>query len=83
MIVMKFGGSSLADAERIRHVGKIVVAHLGESPVLVLSAMGETTDELMDAGQAALSGFPDSSTIAERHLRVLHEQFFLREGDVE
>jgi aspartate kinase len=54
VIVMKFGGSSLADADRIRHVGKIVKDQLARKPVVVLSAMGDTTDHLLDAAEEAL-----------------------------
>jgi aspartate kinase len=54
MIVMKFGGSSLANAERIRHVAEIVKVRLDKKPVLVLSAMGDTTDHLLEAGEIAL-----------------------------
>jgi aspartate kinase len=50
---MKFGGSSVADAERIRHVAGIVKTHLGRKPVVVLSAMGDTTDHLLEAGNEA------------------------------
>lgn len=73
MIIMKFGGSSLADAERIRHVGSIVNRHLEENPILVLSAMGKTTDDLIAAGQAALAGEADHTKIAERHLAIVSE----------
>lgn len=50
LIVQKFGGSSVADAERIRRVAGIIAdAHaLGDSPVVVLSARGDTTDTLLE-----------------------------------
>ena len=54
MIVMKFGGSSVADASRLRHVAEIVKSQLEKKPALVLSAMGDTTDHLLEAGDAAL-----------------------------
>ena len=54
MIVMKFGGSSVADAERLRHVAEIVSAYRGKNPAVVLSAMGDTTDHLLEAGDIAL-----------------------------
>ena len=38
-VVMKFGGSSVADAERMREVASIVLTFQEEMPVLVLSAM--------------------------------------------
>ena len=48
-VVMKFGGSSVADAERIkRAAGRIVAAREeGNNVVAVLSARGKTTDELV------------------------------------
>ncbi len=50
LIVQKFGGSSVADAERIGRVAGIIAdAHaVGDSPVVVLSAGGDTTDTLLD-----------------------------------
>ena len=54
MIVMKFGGSSLANADRICHVAEIIKTHLDRKPVVVLSAMGDTTDHLLEAGSKAL-----------------------------
>jgi len=55
VIVMKFGGSSVADAARLRHVGEIVQTQLYRKPALVLSAMGDTTDHLLEAGNLALT----------------------------
>jgi aspartate kinase len=48
-IVMKFGGTSVADAERLRTVAqRLVAAHeTGNRVVAVLSAMGDTTDDLV------------------------------------
>lgn len=49
LIVQKFGGSSVADAERIMNVAKRVVAtqEKGNKVVVVVSAMGKTTDHLV------------------------------------
>ncbi|MFZ1411585.1 MAG: aspartate kinase [Micropruina sp.] len=49
-VVQKFGGSSVADAESIKRVAKRIVAtqELGYEVVVVISAMGDTTDELLD-----------------------------------
>jgi aspartate kinase len=48
-IVMKFGGTSVADAERIKHAARRIVAQReqGKRVVAVLSARGKTTDELI------------------------------------
>ncbi len=49
-IVMKFGGTSVADPERLKAVARRIVAarEAGTRVVAVLSAMGKTTDELID-----------------------------------
>ncbi len=49
LIVQKFGGTSVADAERIRAVARRVVetADGGDRVCVVVSAMGHTTDELL------------------------------------
>jgi aspartate kinase len=50
LIVQKYGGSSVADAESIKRVAKRIVEtrKAGHDVVVVVSAMGDTTDELMD-----------------------------------
>jgi aspartate kinase len=73
MIVMKFGGSSVANAERIRYVASIVKSALPRKPVLVLSAMGDTTDHLLEAAEAALSGIVSVETIEKLHLETAAE----------
>ena len=50
LIVQKFGGTSVADIERIRHVAKRVSATYdqGNDVVVILSAMSGITDHLID-----------------------------------
>ncbi len=50
LVVQKYGGSSVADAERIRRVAERIVASKksGNDVVVIVSAMGDTTDELID-----------------------------------
>ena len=50
LVVMKFGGTSVADAEKLQAVARRLVAarENGHRVVAVLSAMGRTTDELLD-----------------------------------
>ncbi|WP_018023116.1 aspartate kinase [Corynebacterium ulceribovis] len=50
LVVQKYGGSSLESAERIRRVAQRIVAtkKAGNDVVVVCSAMGDTTDELLD-----------------------------------
>ena len=60
LVVQKYGGSSLASAERIRHVAaRIAGRRAGGTPlVVVVSAMGDTTDELL-ALAAVVTAEPD------------------------
>lgn len=52
-VVQKFGGSSVADADSIKRVARRIAATQaqGHEVVVVISAMGDTTDELMDLAQ--------------------------------
>ena len=53
LIVQKFGGSSVADAESIKRVARRIVAtkDAGNDVVVIVSAMGDTTDELLDLAE--------------------------------
>ncbi|MDR0476151.1 MAG: aspartate kinase [Treponema sp.] len=74
MIVMKFGGSSVANAERIRHAAEIVKTQLKRRPVLVLSAMGDTTDMLLDTAEKTCStGSFSLDGITGPHLAAIEE----------
>jgi aspartate kinase len=67
LVVQKFGGSSLADADRIRRVARRIAREraTGAELVVVVSAMGDTTDELL-ALAGAVTDEPD-----ERELDML------------
>lgn len=57
MRVVKFGGSSVADVARMRHVAAIVAELRAQGPVaVVVSAMAGVTDALIRAGQSAIAG---------------------------
>ncbi|TPX02838.1 aspartate kinase, partial [Schumannella luteola] len=60
LIVQKFGGSSVADAESIKRVAKRIVEtrKAGNEVVVAVSAMGDTTDELVDLAHQ-VSPIPD------------------------
>jgi aspartate kinase len=53
LVVQKYGGSSVNDAERIKRVAERIVAtkKAGHDVCVVVSAMGDTTDELLDLAQ--------------------------------
>ncbi len=56
MIVMKFGGSSVESAAAIERVAGIVRAREQRRPVVVVSAMGKTTNKLLAIAAAAIEG---------------------------
>ena len=62
LVVQKYGGSSLADAESIKRVARRIVdtKKAGNDVVVVVSAMGDTTDELLDLA-AEVSPAPPSA----------------------
>lgn len=68
MIVMKFGGSSVANAECIRNIASIIKVYAEKRPIVVLSAMGDTTDHLLEAAENAFDGRVDISRIEKLHM---------------
>lgn len=60
LVVQKYGGSSVADAERVRRVAERIVEtkKAGNQVVVVCSAMGDTTDDLLDLAQQVSSEPP-------------------------
>jgi aspartate kinase len=74
MIVMKFGGSSVASAEAIRRVTSIVEARKERRPAVVVSAMGKTTDRLLEIGSAAIGGERSKALELLSRLEEYHRQ---------
>lgn len=74
MIVMKFGGSSVASSERMKNVAKIIRLNLGKKPIVVISGLGGVTDDLIEAATAAKSGnISGMDRIIKRHEEVIAE----------
>jgi bifunctional aspartokinase / homoserine dehydrogenase 1 len=78
MKVLKFGGSSVANAENIKNVVGIAKQAAGENPiVVVLSAVKGTTDGLIAAGRLAESADQSYNELLnelrERHVSILRE----------
>ena len=67
MIVMKFGGTSVESAEAIARVASIVKARIDRKPVVVVSAMGKTTNKLLAIANSAITGK------REEYIRQIHE----------
>lgn len=84
VVVMKFGGTSVEDAAAIRRLIGIVrdsVARTGTvrsraaaRPVVVVSALAQVTDQLLEAGGAAAKGRLGSALATVRDIYVRHEQ---------
>jgi aspartate kinase len=67
MIVMKFGGSSVESASAIERVAGIVKAREHRRPVVVVSAMGKTTNKLLAIADTAIRG------TREEYIRQIHD----------
>ncbi|MBB5847302.1 aspartate kinase [Mobiluncus mulieris] len=61
LVVQKYGGSSVADAEAIKRVAKRIVEtkRHGHNVVVVVSAMGDTTDDLLDLAAQVTAHAPE------------------------
>ena len=79
MIVMKFGGTSVESAEAIERVTGIVKSRLDRKPVVVVSAMGKTTNRLLKIANLAIAGQRDAALGELMSLRDYH----LRESGME
>ncbi|HWB84797.1 MAG TPA: lysine-sensitive aspartokinase 3 [Bryobacteraceae bacterium] len=67
MIVMKFGGTSVESAAAIERVAGIVKARQAHRPVVVVSAMGKTTNRLLAIAASAIEGN------RETYIRQIHD----------
>lgn len=74
MIVLKFGGSSIATADRIKMMVPIIRERLEQKPIVVASALRGVTDDLFTLANNAVKG--DESLfekIRMRHLKIIQE----------
>ena len=71
MLVMKFGGTSLGDRERIDTVGGLIRGRLARHPVVVCSAHSGVTDLLLAGARRAAAGTPDLTPVREREHALL------------
>src|SRR5690242_1220015 len=67
MVVMKFGGTSVESAAAIERVAGIVKGRETRRPVVVVSAMGKTTNKLLAIANTAIQGKRDD------YIRQLHD----------
>jgi aspartate kinase len=73
-LVLKFGGSSVRDAGAMRRVAERVQAALPRAPLVVLSAMGKTTDALFAAAVTAAAGDVDGALAAAARIARHHRE---------
>lgn len=73
MIVIKFGGSLLKDAEHIRACAEEVVRQSDRNPVVVVSALNGVTDLLIENASRALYEKADPSDLRKLHLKTVEE----------
>ncbi|KAG8078962.1 hypothetical protein GUJ93_ZPchr0007g6245 [Zizania palustris] len=79
-VVMKFGGSSVSSAARMQEVAGLILTFPEERPVVVLSAMGKTTNLLLLAGEKAVgcgvihvSEIEEWNMIKDLHIKTVDE----------
>ncbi len=72
MIVMKFGGTSLQDGEAIERAIQAIWKQLDQQPLVVLSALGKTTDQLLKIAKKAASGQVRVAMRVQEELREYH-----------
>ncbi len=78
MIILKFGGSSVADANRIRQIAKIIDEYKYQNNlIIVVSALQGVTNLLEESGYLALTGTNDYNDtlkiIENRHFEIINE----------
>jgi aspartate kinase len=78
MLVMKFGGTSVGDAERIKTVAEIVKSALNKKPVVVCSAVAGVTNSLIAIENAGFKG--ESTKELQKQLREKHDKIISELG---
>ncbi len=72
MIVMKFGGTSVESAAAMLRLAGIVRSRIAEQPIVVVSAMGKTTNRLLEAANLAVAGQRVEALDKVESLRAYH-----------
>ena len=72
MIVMKFGGTSVESQEAVSRVVSIVGRFEEQRPIVVVSAMGKTTNKLLETGRTAAAGRREQALALVDELRGYH-----------
>jgi len=75
VIVCKFGGTSVGDADAIRRAAEIIRSRMNQGPIAVVSALGGATNVLIDIAEQAARGqliaaMSHVESVRDRHLKV-------------
>ena len=75
MKVFKFGGASVQDVDRIKNVGKIIGEYQDEQLMIIISAMGKTTNALEKVAEAFFAGNKEQAlqlfhVVKNQHLTI-------------
>lgn len=73
MKVFKFGGASVNTIERIQHLARILAGMEMDSVLIVISAMGKTTNALEKVAEAFYAGKKDDALELFRQVRIVHD----------
>ncbi|MEK6609775.1 MAG: lysine-sensitive aspartokinase 3, partial [Gemmatimonadota bacterium] len=79
MIVVKFGGTSVGDADAIRRSAAIVRTRLDRKPIVVVSALAGTTNALLAIAEHAVKG---RLIVAVREVEGLRERHLTAADDL-
>ena len=74
MKVFKFGGAAVATADRIRNTGRILQSYPGQPILVVISAMGKTTNALEKVVEAFYRGDKEAALSLFEEVKKLHLQ---------
>jgi aspartate kinase len=79
MLVFKFGGASVKDAQGVINLGEVVSSYADKQILVIISAMGKTTNALERLTNAYVNGTEDVHEVFEEikdyHYQILHELF--------
>lgn len=79
MLVFKFGGASVKDAQGVINLGEVVSSYADKQILVIISAMGKTTNALERLTNAYVNGTEDVHEVFEEikdyHYHILHELF--------
>lgn len=78
MIVIKFGGTSVGDADRVANAIDIVAERRSQNPIVVVSALAGVTNDLVAASEAACAQRPEEVRAIIERVRARHEDVALR-----